>query len=388
MLFPKGDNHYFTGPIHLKSHVDLELATGAVVKFSDNFSDYLPMVKIHQSGVDMLNFSPLIYGWNVSHIAVRGNGTFDGSGKAWWDFFWTLRRVQESTGVWPTNTSWHELFFEANAELIKEHPSLKQPGFQRPSLFYPVYSQYITVEGGVTFKDSPMFVVAPYLCDNVLIDGIQVTCPSNAPNTDGIHLSSCRNATIRNSVVDTGDDGIVFTAGLGNGGEKQPTENVTIHDCTVYQAHGGIVIGSAIQGGVRNLHAHHLHFDGPLRGIRIKSIRDHGGVVEDVHFEHITMTNISHEGVTINAEYVEVPDRGFDSLTPILRNIQIHDLSGDSMDGIQLIGLPEKHFEGIELVNVNITARQEMVQRNVDHLVETNVTYLIDKHLYEGLPHN
>lgn len=380
--FPKGT--YLTGPIHLKSNVNLELDDGVVVKFSDKFEDYLPMVPVRKSGLEIHNWSPLIYGWKVSHVTISGKGTFDGSGSKWWSFFNTLRATHDSTGKWdPSQNKYYKDFTTANADLIPHHASLAdaEAGFNRPPLLNFVYSDNIIIQD-VTFENSPWFTVAPFACENVQIKGVTVKNPTTAPNTDGIHPDSSKNVAISNCVVSTGDDGIVITSSIdGQGSQaKRPSDNITVTGCTVHEAHGGIVIGSGIEGDVRNIHASKLTFQNTNIGIRIKSSPDRGGIVEKIVISDITMKGITHEGITINANYVldgkVVPEpTAVTSLTPVYRDFQISKVSGDAKLGVEILGLNVKHFDKIVLTDIHITgAAGDMTVKNTDNLTKTNVT--------------
>lgn len=172
--------------------------------------------------------------------------------------------------------------------------------------------------------------------------------------------------------------------------QKDSSENITVRDSVVHSGHGGIVIGSAISGDVRHINAHNLHFEGTQRGIRIKSARPHGGTVEDITISGITMKNISHEGITINALYeqkhidpMHIPPETFSvEKTPVYRNIHISNVTGDSKLGLQIIGLPEKHFEKIELKEVHLVAAKEEIIVNAN-VQKEKFTYKVDKHLYD-----
>ncbi|XP_017491101.1 PREDICTED: probable polygalacturonase, partial [Rhagoletis zephyria] len=245
----------------------------------------------------------------------------------------------------------------------------------------------------LTFINSPWFTVAPYRSEYVTIDHVTVKNPSNAPNTDGIHPEACHHVVISNCFVSTGDDGIVITSETDkNTNAKYSSENITVNHCTVHSGHGGIVIGSAISGDVRDIHAHNLHFEGTLRGVRLKSTRDHGGIVENIYIKDITMKNISDEGITISAFYDvknfdphNIPSKTFDvSKTPTFRNIHLTNVTGDSKLGLQIVGLPEKHFDKIELKQVHLVAKKEEIIVNADHVLKENFIYKIDKHLHDN----
>lgn len=169
------------------------------------------MIPIVKSGLEVLNFSPLIYGYKVTNVKLSGKAILDGNGKKWWDFFRHLKSEHEKTGQWNRTSKWVKEFLHANANLLPKHHSLESPGFYRPAFFNPVHSSHITVEG-LTFENSPWFTVTPFLTNYVTIDHVSVKNPSNAPNTDGIHPEACKHVVISNCFVDTGDDGIVITS--------------------------------------------------------------------------------------------------------------------------------------------------------------------------------
>lgn len=169
------------------------------------------MVPIVKSGLQVLNFSPLIYGFNVTNVKLSGKAVLDGSGKKWWDFFNQLRDEHSKTGHWNKSSKWTKEFLSKNAHLLSKHHSLSEPGFYRPAFFNPIFSNHITVSE-LTFINSPWFTVAPFRSNYVTINHVTVKNPSNAPNTDGIHPEACQHVVISKCFVDTGDDGIVITS--------------------------------------------------------------------------------------------------------------------------------------------------------------------------------
>lgn len=225
VLFPHG--HYLTGPIHLKSHVHLKFSEGTIVKFSDNFDHYLPMVPIAKSGLEVFNFSPLIYGYNVTDVKLTGKAVLDGSGKKWWDFFRHLKEEHSKTGHWDTSSKWTKEFLAKNAHLLSKHHSLEEPGFYRPAFFNPIHSNHIVVQD-LTFTNSPWFTVTPFLSNYITIEHVSVKNPSNAPNTDGIHPEACKHVVISNCFVDTGDDGIVITSEVDKNVSSRLAKECTI----------------------------------------------------------------------------------------------------------------------------------------------------------------
>lgn len=341
------------------------------------------MVEVRYGGAILKTFSPLIYGYNITDIQIIGNATLDGSGKKWWDFFKHLKSYHHKTGHYNISSKWQVEFHKVNhelakhaAELFDDHSDISS-GFLRPPFFQVLHSNEITLEN-LTFIDSPFWTVTPALSDNIVIKGLNISNPVSSPNTDGIDPDSCRNVTISKCFIDVGDDCVCIKSGKDKQGRliNRPSENITVTDCVMHAGHGGLVIGSEMSGGVRNIVASRLTFVGTDRGVRIKSTRGRGGVVENVFISNIAMSEISHEGITINTYYTKAAEEPFSERTPIFRNITIENVTGDSKIGIVIMGLPEKHLDNIHLKNIHMEAKKPMVISDADHVVQTNVTYI------------
>jgi hypothetical protein len=215
----------------------------------------------------------------------------------------------------------------------------------------------------VTIRNSPFWNINPVYCDNVTVRGVTVLAPDNAPNTDGIDPESCRNVHISDCHISVGDDCITIKSGRDAEARRinRPAENYTITNCTMLRGHGGVVIGSEMSGSVRQIAISNCVFDGTDRGIRIKSTRGRGGIVEDVQVSNIALHNIREEAITLNLFYTQAPAELLSDRTPRFRNIHISGVSGDARQAGLLLGLPESPLTNVSIENVSLVAKQGFV---------------------------
>jgi len=246
---------YLTGAIFLESNITLNVESGATLLFSNDINDY-PVVNSRWEGVKKDCYASCINAYDAENIAVTGRGTLDGQGAFWWKIF----RAKENK-------------------------------YPRPKMIAPYNCKNVLIEG-VTFKNSPSWTVNTILCENVTIDKITINNPSDSPNTDGINPESCNNVRISNCHIDVGDDCIAIKAGTEDTEEKVPCKNITITNCTMVHGHGGVVLGSEMSGDITNVVISNCIFEGTDRGIRLKSRRGRGGVVEDIRVENIIMNKV------------------------------------------------------------------------------------------------
>jgi polygalacturonase len=215
VYFPPGQ--YLTGPIQLRSNITLLVDAGAVLKFSADFDDYLPMVRSRWEGTEVVNFSPLIYGDKVENVAIEGHGVLDGQGETWWAYFRTLREDHKKTGVWKTDSKWQHEFARVNPQIqrkidLPDDPHMLEMGFLRPPFIQLLDCKNLSIEG-VTIRNSPFWNINPVYCDNVTVRGVTIESPDNSPNTDGIDPESCRNVHISDCHISVGDDCITIKSG-------------------------------------------------------------------------------------------------------------------------------------------------------------------------------
>ena len=377
LFFPAGK--YLTGAIKLKSNITIELEAGATLLFSDNFDDYLPFVEMRHEGILMKSFCPLIYAVYAENITIKGEGTIDGQGKKWWDEFFRVIVDLKDNGMRDFN-KYQPMWDKANdaktlyAETNEDYVSSMQRRFFRPPFIQPVRCKNIKIQG-ITIINSPFWTVNPEFCENVTVDGITIANPLS-PNTDGINPESCRYVHISNCHISVGDDCITLKSGRDLQARKlgMADENITITNCTMLAGHGGVVIGSEMSGGVKKVTISNCVFDGTDRGIRIKSTRGRGGVVEDIQVSNIVMKNIKEEAITLDLLYSKMPVEPFSERTPIFRNINISNVTGsDVLIPIKIRGLEESPISNITFTNINIDGKQKCVFQNYKNIKMNDV---------------
>ena len=378
LFFPAGT--YLTGAIRLKSNITLELEAGATLLFSDNFDDYLPFMEVRHEGVMMKSFSPLISAMDAENITIKGEGTLDGQGKAWWTEFFRIyvdlekngmRELNKYQPLWERENDVEALYAETNEDW---HGTLKRRFF-RPPFIQPVRCRRVRIEG-VKIINSPFWTVNPEFCDNVVVTGVTIhNVPS--PNTDGINPESCRNVHISDCHISVGDDCITLKSGRDAQARRLgvPCENITITNCTMLSGHGGVVIGSEMSGSVRKVTISNCVFDGTDRGIRIKSTRGRGGVVEDIRVINIIMSNIKREAVVLNLKYSKMPVEPMSERTPLFRDISISGLTAVGVKTpVKIVGLEEAPVTDIILRDINVkNAREKCIFENCERIRLTDV---------------
>lgn len=408
VLVPKG--LWATGPIELKSNVNLHLQANALIQFTRDFDQY-PLVASNWEGLSqMRNQSPL-WAVNQSNIAITGSGIIDGAGDAW-------RMVKKEK---LTENQWKKLV--ASGGMVSEdkriwYPSEKNfkgstmnnPGeiradrtpafyesikdFLRPNLLVFTSCKKILLEG-VTFQNSPAWNLHPLMCEDLTVRDVYVKNAWYAQNGDGIDIESCKNVLIENSTFDVGDDGICIKSGRDAAGRKRgmPTENVIVRNSTVYHAHGGFVIGSEMSGGAKNIFVSDCSFIGTDIGLRFKTTRGRGGVVENIFVKNINMKDIVGEAILFDMYYaaidpVPLKDEKREAPkvvmlpvteeTPIFRNFDIKDIVCDGASKAVFIrGLPELNISNINLQNLTISAKEGIDIQEAKNISLTNVRLVV-----------
>lgn len=313
---------WLTGPIELKSNIDLHLETGAVLLFDKNEEEY-PLYLSDYEGMPCIRAKSPITAENASNIAITGTGTIDGNGQLWrpvkqskmtqsqWNAL--LKQpgsatVETDGHIWvPTETirdGWN-LSRQKSPELESLDTAQKYWDFFRPVMVHLYQCDHILIED-ITLQNSPAWNVHPCFCRHVTIKNANIRNSYYAQNGDGLDLESCQYAEITGTTFDVGDDAICMKSGKGEKAReiKAPTEYVRINNCTVYHGHGGFVVGSEMSRGVRNIEVKNCTFIGTDVGIRFKSAIGRGGVVEDITLEGIQMINIQKEAVIFTMGYV------------------------------------------------------------------------------------
>lgn len=382
---------WLTGPIEFQSNINLHLEKGAIILFTTN-KDAYPLINTSFEGLETKRCQSPVSARNLENIAITGQGTINGNGQAWrplkkgkvTESQW--KSVTSNGGVFKNESYWFpsagalkgDKLSESNLNVplkpLTDAEWLEIRDFLRPVMISIVSCKNVLLEG-VLFENSPSWNIHPLMCENIIIDNVFVRNPSYAQNGDGIDLESCKNALIINSTLDVGDDAICIKSGKDENGRKRakPTENVIVDNCTVFKGHGGFVVGSEMSGGVRNISVTNCKFIGTDVGLRFKSTRGRGGVVENIFIDNISMLDIVTDSFLFDLYYggksasesLEDGDEGnqvkdfvtVSEKTPVFRNIHVKNLtSRNARRAMFFNGLPEMNIDNITVENTNISA--------------------------------
>lgn len=349
VLIPPG--LWLTGPIHLKSRVNLHAAEGATVRFSTRFEDYLPVVFTRWEGVEVLNYSPLIYANGADNIALTGTGTYDGQGEAWFP----MRPWQKAD----REKLWNS---EANGIPVEQRIYGTREGALRPAMVQPINCSNVLIEGP-TFTRSPFWVIHPVYCDRLIIRNVRVD--SHGVNNDGIDLDSCSNSLVERSDFKVGDDAVAIKSGRDADGWRvgRPSENIIVRHITSTDGHGGCVIGSELSGGARNIIFHDIYFKDTITALRIKSKIGRGGVIENIWFRDIVVVGLRQRpAFWLDALYATHSVQPATSELTKFRKIHVENLSSwGGEQSVEISGYPELPVEYITLENLFMTANHGLV---------------------------
>lgn len=404
---------WLTGPIRLASNINLHVEKGGLVIFSPNRSDY-PLIDTWYEGRPEYRCMAPIFGESVENIAITGEGAFDGAGEVWrpvkkfkvtnnqWRNLLASSGVVDSQGNtwWPSEAAMNGAAYLENLRKAGKQPQLedfeKVRDYLRPVLLQLNRCKKVLIDGP-TFQNSAAWNLHLLMSENITIRNITVKNPWYSQNGDGIDIESCRNVAVYNSEFDVGDDAICMKSGRDAAGRKRamPTENVQIYNCVVYDGHGGFVIGSEMSGGVKNIEIRDCTFIGTDTGLRFKSTRGRGGVVENIFMRRIFMKDIGAAAITFNMFYsgqAPIPDSGQQTVsvselpapvseeTPQFKNIYISEvICRGAEQALELLGLPEMPLQNIDLRNVSISASRGISCINAERVTLTNVEILSQK---------
>jgi len=365
---------FVTGAIHLKSNVNLHVSAGATIKFSKNPGDYLPVVFTRWEGTELMNYSPFIYAFEQTNIAITGEGTLDGqSGNdSWWP--WNGRANYGWKQGDPNQRADRAALQNMGEQGVPVNQRVFGAGhYLRPQFIQPYSCKNVLIEG-VRIINSPMWEIHPVLCTNVTVSGVKIS--SRGPNNDGCDPESCTDILIENCDFDTGDDCIAIKSGRNGDGRRlnAPTQNIIIRGCRMRDGHGGITVGSEISGGVRNLFAEKCRLDSPNldHALRVKNNATRGGLLENFYFRDIEVGQVAHAVITIDFNYEEGAKGNF---TPILRNYSVERLvSGKSKHVADVQGLANAPIYDLRLDNCTFNnAAEPSIVKNVKGLNLVNV---------------
>ncbi len=397
ILIPEGI--WLTGPIDLKSNMELYLEKGAVLLFSTDLSDY-PLVHSSFEGIEQVRSTSPINIVDAENVAITGSGIIDGSGGAWRPvkrFKMTNKQwnaLKESGGIvqddgdvwWPSPGAMQGAEYIRSLENkpnVKIEDYLPAHDFLRPVMVRMVNSKNILLDGP-TFQNSAAWNIHPLLCENIIIRNITVRNPWFSQNGDGLDLESTKNVLIYDCNFDVGDDAICIKSGRDAFGRERgkASENIIIYNCTVYHGHGGVTTGSEMSGGVNNVWVSDCTFIGTDVGLRFKSIRGRGGVVENMYFRNIQMIDVLFEAILFDLFYEniglvdDIPK--VDEGTPIFRNIDFDTISSINAEtSVFIRGLPELFIHDIRFSNMEMSSEKGVKCIFVEKVQFENTTFTI-----------
>lgn len=326
VIVPEGT--YLTGAIYLKSNVNLHIKKNAILKFSTDKTKYLPLVLTRYEGVECMNYSPLIYSYKEKNIAVTGEGILDGQGsnENWW--FWKGKEEYGWKAGMPNQDESRNRLFEWNDKQTPvEERILGENGYLRP-VFIQFYNCENILISGVKLLNSPMWFLNPVLSKNISIIGLHIE--GLGPNNDGCNPESCENVLIKDCFFNTGDDCIAIKSGRNNDGRRIgiPSSNIIVKNCKMEEGHGGIVMGSEISGGVRNVFVEDCEMSSPNldRAVRIKTNSCRGGFIENIFVRNVKVGEVKEAVLKINF-YYEEGDKG--DFTPTAKNIVLENVTSE-----------------------------------------------------------
>ena len=386
---------FLTGPIELKSNVDLDLDAAAIILFSRNFDDY-PLARVNWEGRDTVACRSPLWGDNLHDVSVTGKGIIDGQGDGWrqvqkaklsmeqWDALGKSGGVVDTArNVWYPSEIWRT--GQMGLARLRNQPGAPNPDdyvkyktLLRPPLVL-LSNCHDVLLTGPTFRNSPSWNIHLLYSDNITVRDVTIFNPIYAQNGDGIDIDSCRNVLLADSTISAGDDDICLKSGRDEPARKlgRPTENVTITNCVVNWGHAGVAIGSEMSGGVRNVNVSNCIFKGTDCGLRFKTTRGRGGVVENINVNNVEMSDIRGAAILLDMYYMirgpHVAAPVGDG-TPIFRQFQFRNITcTGALRAIQVHGLPElpiedMTFEGLHIsanAGVDIMDAKDVIMRDV-----------------------
>ena len=408
VLVPNG--YFYTGPIVIKSNVNLHLSDNAFIQFSKSKEEY-PLIFTEYEGIRRIRAVSPISANKAVNIAITGKGVIDGAGHLWrgikkfklTEKEWN-RCLKKSPyvietkegGIWcPTNTYYEGVL---KGEPDYNLPNVLEIASENYDVYRPVLVSFIECDKvlieDVTIQNSPAWNIHPLYCTNFTMNRAIIKNKFSAQNGDGIDLESCQNCEIAHSVFEVGDDGICIKSGKNREARKVkiPTKNVWIHDCKVFDAHGGFVVGSEMSRGVSNILVENCIFSGTDIGVRFKSAIGRGGVVEDITIRNIHMSRIIAEAFIFTMGYVlvNIEDENEGAVTydvedvPEFKNIHMEDIVCDGAGiAIKINGLTQLPIHDLTFKNINVTAEKNMDLSLCQNIKLENVKINVNDTVYE-----
>ncbi len=368
VIVPAGT--FSTGPVHLDSHIELHLREGATLSFIPDPDKYLPAVFTRWEGVEFMGLSPLIYAYGKSNIAITGKGTLFGGAddEHWWPYKGLKKHASNQTQA-PARS---RLFNDAEAGIPARDRHYAKEAYLRPPFIQLYKCENLLIED-ITITASPFWLINPVLSNSITVRG--VTCHSYGPNNDGCNPESCNDVLIEGCLFDTGDDCIAIKSGRNADGRliNVPSQNIVVANCNMKAGHGGVVMGSELSGGIRNVFVENCRMSSPdlWSSIRIKTNAMRGGVVNNVNVRNIDIGTV-RDMVLINFYYEEGENGAF---VPTVSGLNFENLRCLNAKRILNIrGFKHSPIKDISLTNITITqAEKASIADNVMDIEFNNV---------------
>lgn len=353
---------FLTGAIHLESNVNLYVARGGTIAFSRDPKDYLPVVRTRFEGTELMNYSPFIYAFDKTNVAITGEGTLDGqaSNEFWWGW-----KGNKEFGWRPGEPSYdaarQRLLAMAEEGVPLSQRVFGEGDYLRPMFIQPYRCRNVLIED-VTIRNSPMWEIHPVLCTNVTVR--RVTIDSLGPNNDGCDPESCSDVLIEGCVFNTGDDCIAIKSGRNADGRRLhvPSENIIVRDCEMRDGHGGVTVGSEISGDCRYVFAERCRMSSPRldRALRLKNNAARGGVLEHIYMRDVTVGEVAQAVLDIDFYYEEGPKGRF---RPVARDVELRHVTSRSSK----YALYVRGYDNADIRNVRV------VDCTFEHVAHPNV---------------
>jgi DNA sulfur modification protein DndE len=408
VLIPQGS--FVSGPIIMKSNINLHLTKGALIIFSPDFNQY-PLVTSSFEGVDAARCQSPVVAENLENIAITGQGIMNGNG-----YYWRpLKKEKLSETQWKNHQRDYEGVLTADKKMwYSSEKALKGSltnnigkltdgktladfedvkDYLRPNMIRIYQCKNILIQD-VTFENSPAWTTHLMMSEHISIKNLKVKNPWYGTNTDALDLESCKNALVEDCNFDTGDDGITIKSGRDAEGRKRgmPTQDVIVNNCIVYHAHGGFVVGSEMSGGTNNMFISNCTFIGTDIGLRFKTTRGRGGLVENIFVNNVNMKDIAAEAILFDMYYMakdpvvlagekreppQVEFKTVDESTPQFRNFYFRNITcNGAAKGIFIRGIPEMHVKNVLIENAVLQADEGIDIQEATDITLNNITMI------------
>ncbi len=401
---------FVTGPIIMKSNINLHLNKGALIIYTSDFNQY-PLLAATFEGVDAARCQSPFTAENLENVAITGEGIMNGNGCYWrplkkdkmTETEWKVHQQKYGGVLTEDKKTWYSSQKALKGSLtnnigkleggktLQDFEDIKD--YLRPNMIRIFHCKNILIEG-VTFENSPAWTTHINASQHITIRNLTVKNPWFGTNTDALDLESCTNALVEDCNFDTGDDGICIKSGRDAEGRKRgwPTKDVIVKNCVVYHAHGGFVVGSEMSGGTNNMFVSNCTFIGTDIGLRFKTTRGRGGIVENIYVNNINMKDIAAEAILFDMYYMAkdpvvlagekivppiVEMKPVDETTPQFQNFYLRNITcNGAAKGIFIRGIPEMHVKNVLIENAVLQANDGIDIQEASNITLNNITML------------